>query len=101
MANRISDALTAQMLPRGSSVLFDASSTLDPGLKDTHTVWLEALAAGAVTIDEYRLKVLQLGPLADDTAAVDELLEPNTAGASPADQPSAAVVTLRPTGVVT
>jgi HK97 family phage portal protein len=100
-AKRISDALTAQMLPRGSSVRFDPRESLEPGLKDLHTVWFEALQQGAVTQDEYRRAVLQLGPQSEGTEAIDELLEPNTAGASPSDQPSAAVVTLRPTGVVT
>lgn len=100
-AKRISDALTAQMLPRGSSVRFDARESLEPGLKDLHSVWFEALQQGAVTDDEYRRAVLQLAPMSEGEAAIDELLEPNTAGASPADQPSAEVVTLRPTGVVT
>jgi HK97 family phage portal protein len=100
-AKKISDALTAQMLPRGSSVRFDARESLEPGLSELHKVWFEALGSNAVTSDEYRRAVLGLGPLGDE-GAVDELLEPSTAGASPADdRVPATVVTLRPTGVVT
>lgn len=100
-AQRISDALTAQMLPRGSSVQFDAREVLAPGLKDMHTIWKEALQEEVVTPDEYRRAVLQLGPMGD-RAAIDELLQPNVADASPADQPdSSSVIALRPSQAVT
>lgn len=99
-AKRISDALTAQMLPRGSSVTFDAREVLAPSLAELNDIWLSALAAGAVTPDEYRRAVLQIGPL-DEDGAIDELLQPASAGASPADQAIAAdVVALRPNTMV-
>ena len=98
-AIRISDALSSQMLPRGSSVHFDARETLTPGLVDLHKIWSEALTAGAVSVDEYRRAVLQLGPLGE-AGAIEELLQPMSAGASPADQPNSSVVALRPTGVI-
>lgn len=101
MAGRISRALTARMLPRGSSVRFDAREVLEPSLLQLHQIWKEALDAGVVTPDEYRRAVLQLGPMGDESA-IDELLEPSTAGASPADEvPTASVVSLRPAGVIT
>ena len=98
-AGRLSDAFTAQMLPRGSSVHFDARESLEPGLKDLHTIWLEALAAGAVTEDEYWRAVLQIGPKGDE-GAMDEILQPSVADATPADQPTSEVIALRPTQAV-
>lgn len=98
-AKRLSDAMSSQMLPRGSSVHFDARESLIPGLKDLHTIWLDAYKETVVSADEYRRAVLQLGPLGDQ-AAIDELLQPASAGASPSDQPSSSVVALRPAGVV-
>lgn len=95
-AKRVSDALSAQMLPRGSSVHFDARDVLAPSLPDLHKIWSEALTAEAVTVDEYRQAVLQIGPQAAGASAIDELLQPASAGASPADQPSSEVVALRP-----
>ena len=91
----VSNALSAQMLPRGSSVFFDSRDVLAPTLPELHKVWNEALAAGAVTADEYRRAVLALEPLGTANA-VDELLQPTAAGASPADQPSPDVIALRP-----
>jgi HK97 family phage portal protein len=91
----VSNALSAQMLPRGSSVYFDSREVLAPSLADLHKVWKEALDAQAVTPDEYRRAVLGLEPLGTANA-VDELLQPSAAGATPADQPSPDVITLRP-----
>jgi HK97 family phage portal protein len=93
---RVSDALSAQMLPRGSSVHFDARDVLAPALPDLHKVWSEAMANGAVTADEYRQAVLQLGPMLEGTAAIDELLQPPTTDASPADQSAAELAVIRP-----
>lgn len=95
VGTRISDALSSQMLPRGSSVMFDARDVLSPTLPELHKIWSEALTAGAVTVDEYRQAVLQIGPLGT-VDAVEELLKPASAGASPADNPSPDVITLRP-----
>ncbi len=92
---RITDALSSQMLPRGSSVHFDSREVLAPSLPELHKVWLEALTEGAVTPDEYRQAVHNLAPLGTANA-VDEILQPPSAGASPADQPTADVVALRP-----
>ena len=68
---------------------------VEVSLTDLHHVWSEALAAGAVTPDEYRRAVLGLEPLGTANA-VDELLQPSAAGATPADQPTPDVITLRP-----
>ncbi len=97
-AERVSDALTAQMLPRGSSVHFDARETLAPTRAEQHKMWLEALAAGAVTPDEYRQAVFNLPPLGTEDA-IDELLQPAVADATPAGVP-AAVIAIRPTQAV-
>lgn len=95
-AKRLSDAMSAQMLPRGSSVHFDAHDVLAPALPELHKVWSEAADKGLVTPDEYRRAVLNLEPLGTANA-VDELLQPNSAGASPADQiPTPDVIALRP-----
>ncbi len=97
---QITDALSAQMLPRGSSVHFDSRDVLAPTLPELHKIWNEALTNKSVTVDEYRQAVLQLGPLGE-VGAVDELLQPPSAGASPADQPTADVVALRPNALTT
>ena len=98
-AEQLSDALSAQMLPRGASVTFDARAILAPAQADIHKNAIEALAAGAITVDEYRRIVWQLDSIADPSALGD-LTEPGSAGASPADQPSQTVIELRPTQAV-
>lgn len=95
-AGRIQRALSAQMLPRGSWVEYDARAALAPTFAGQVTAWLSLVAGGVVTKDEMRAAVLHLPPLAEGEA-LEELSEPPTAAASPADQPPGATVAeLRP-----
>jgi HK97 family phage portal protein len=95
-AGRIQRALSAQMLPRGSWVEYDARAILAPTFTAQVNAWLALKEAGVVTVDEVRAAILHLPPLAQGEALA-ELEEPPTAAASPADQPPNATVTeLRP-----
>jgi HK97 family phage portal protein len=96
LAGRIQRALSANMLPRGSWVEFDAGKVLAPSFQDDVTAKLALLKEGVMTVDEVRADVLHLPPLAEGEALA-ELTEPPTAAASPAQQPSAVVQELRPT----
>lgn len=95
-AGRIQRALSAQMLPRGSWVEYDARAILAPTFKDQVSSWLALVEQGVVTKDEMRAAILHLPPLAQGEA-IAELEEPPSAAASPADQPPSAVIQeLRP-----
>lgn len=96
-AFRISGALSSQMLAAGARVEFDAHKFLAPTFADLVTSWLAMLAAGAITVEEFRAAVLSLGPISPE--ALGALETPASAGASPSQQP-AEVVTLRPTQAV-
>jgi HK97 family phage portal protein len=99
-AGRIQRALSAQMLPRGSWVEYDARAALAPTFAGQVQAWTDLLTNGVVTIDEVRAAILHLPPLAQGEA-LDELEEPPSASASPADSlPSAVVQELRPGGVI-
>jgi len=80
-ALRISRALSANMLPRGSYVEFDSYETLKPALPELVTAWDTMLKEGVVTVDEYRAAVLGLEPLTDQAGDL-EAFEPAVAGAS-------------------
>jgi HK97 family phage portal protein len=100
-AGRIQRALSANMLPRGSWVEYDARAVLAPAFPDQVSSWVALEKEGIVTKDEVRAAILHLPPMTQGEA-IEELHEPTTAAASPADQtetPEAeAVVTeLRPT----
>jgi HK97 family phage portal protein len=95
---RVQRALSANMLPRGSWVELDARATLAPSFPDLVDAWIKLSAEGIVTIDEVRAAVLNLPPQSEGEALAD-ILTPPTASASPAQQQSASVVALRPTGV--
>jgi HK97 family phage portal protein len=100
-AGRLQRALSANMLPRGSWVECDARAVLAPTFQGQVTAWLELLKGGVVTEDEVRAAVLHLPPI-EQGEALDELTEPPTASASPADTgPSATVQDLRPSMMVT
>jgi HK97 family phage portal protein len=96
-AGRIQRALSANMLPRGSWVEFDARAALAPTFQGLVTAWLDLLKGGVVTADEVRAAVLHLPPMTEGEALAD-LTEPPTAAASPnADTPETAIVQeLRP-----
>jgi HK97 family phage portal protein len=99
IASRIQRALSANMLPSGSWVEFDARAILAPTFADQVTTWLAMVAAGVVTSDEMREAILHLPPLAQGEA-LDELSEPPSAAASPSDDVAGAVVQeLRPASV--
>jgi HK97 family phage portal protein len=95
---RVQRALSANMLPRGSWVELDAKATLAPSFPELVDAWVALKDAGVVTIDEVRAAVLSLPPQTEGEALAD-ILTPPTASASPAQQQSASVVALRPTGV--
>jgi HK97 family phage portal protein len=100
-SSKISRALSANMLPRGSWVEFDARAVLAPTFPNQVTAWLELQKEGVVTADEVRAAVLHLPPLAQGES-ITELTEPPIADASPADQqPTATVQELRPSMTVT
>jgi len=94
MGSTLTQALSAQMLPRGSYVEFDARDTLAPTFADLVSAWVQLVDAGIVTIEELRAAVLRLPPL-EQQEALKALTTPPSAGASPADQP-ANLLELRP-----
>lgn len=75
---RLSQALSAQMLPNGSWVEFDARDVLAPTFTDLVTAWDKMLAANVVSIDEYRAAVLRL-PSRASGDAIGELTQPSVA----------------------
>jgi HK97 family phage portal protein len=97
MAANIATALSSNMLPRDSSVEFDARQTLAPTWKELADSLAMLVEKGILTIDESRAILLGFGPADSDPIA--EILTPPSAGASPAQQPSS-VVPLRPTQAV-
>lgn len=93
-SGRIQRALSANMLPRGSWVEFDARAALAPTFQNQVTSWLALKEGGIVSGDEVRAALLHLPPLAAGEA-LDELTEPPTAAASLSDG-DAVVQELRP-----
>jgi hypothetical protein len=69
---------------------------LAPSSQDQVTTWLAMVKEGVVTPNEMRASVLRLPPL-EQGEALDELVEPPTAAASPSDEMASPVVQeLRP-----
>jgi HK97 family phage portal protein len=100
VAGRVQRALSQNMLPRGSWVEFDARAVLAPTFQGQVATWTQLVKEGIVTRNEMRAAILHLPPL-EQGEALDELTEPPTAAASPADDgPTAVVQELRPTAVV-
>lgn len=96
-AHRIQRALSANMLPRGSWVEFDARAVLAPTFQVQVDAWIALEKEGIVSKDEARAALLQLPPL-EQGPALEELTEPPTAAAGPVDAGElAAVQELRPT----
>jgi HK97 family phage portal protein len=101
LAGRIQRALSANMLPAGSWVEFDARAVLAPTFADQVTAWTSLVNGGIVSVNEMRAAILHLPPVENGDALV-QLTEPPTASASPMDDtPSAEVQELRPSMVVT
>jgi HK97 family phage portal protein len=80
-ANRISMALTANMLPRGQWVEFDARDVLAPDFGELVLAWEKILAFGGGSIGEFRADVLRQPPQSDEEAIADTLT-PAAAGAN-------------------
>jgi HK97 family phage portal protein len=91
----LSMALSAQMLPRGSYVEFDARETLAPTFADLVTAYATLAKEGLVSAEEVRAAVLRLPPQ-EQQSALEALTTPPSAGATP-ERPSSTVVALRPT----
>ncbi len=95
-ANRVANALTANMLPRGSWVEFDARDILAPDFKELVDAWKVIVAdLQAATVEEFRASVLRLPPQPLDQSIQDQLVPPvaATSGNTGGDQ---TVVPLRP-----
>jgi HK97 family phage portal protein len=94
-AGRISAALTANMLPRGSWVEFDARDILAPDFAELVAAWEKIVTFGGATVDEFRASVLRLPPQPLDQSIEDQLVPPvaATSGDTGGDQ---TVVPLRP-----
>jgi HK97 family phage portal protein len=76
------DTALSSWLPAGSWVTFDPQAMLRPDPVQLSTMWLAALNAGAVSVDEYRDVVLGLPPMGEtDTATAAAALEPPAAQA--------------------
>ncbi len=88
MASTIASALSAQMLPKGSAVQFDATETIEPNVTDQTESWNQMLDRGVVTVNEFRAAVLGL-PALEQGDAIEELTQPAVAAASPADAAAA------------
>jgi HK97 family phage portal protein len=94
MAGTIAAALTANMLPRGASVSFDATETIEPNVVDNVAAWSSMLASGVVTVNEFRAAVLGLPPLAEGDA-IKELTQPPVSDVSPNSGVSTPVTDLK------
>lgn len=92
-AKRISNALSANMLARGSYVEFDAREFLAPTFQDLVAAWVTLGEKGFVTADELRATILHMAP----NDQLSELQTPPSAGASPVQQLPAGVTEIRPT----
>lgn len=93
-ATAVSQALSAQMLPAGNYVEFDAKETMAPAMDELVLAVSKLVEQGIVTLEEARA-ILRL-PVGEQQAALADLMTPPSAGASPAQQPAATVVSLRP-----
>lgn len=80
-SGRMQRALSANMLPRGSWVEFDARAALAPTFQNQVTSWLALQKEGVVTANEVRAALLHLPPIEAGEALID-LTEPPTAAAS-------------------
>lgn len=94
-ATALSQALSGRMLPAGSHVEFDARETMAPTAEQQTQVVASLIAAGVITPQEGRA-ILGL-PIESEPEALADLMTPPSAGASPAQQSSSTVVSLRPT----
>lgn len=99
IAGFVSKALTAQMLPRGSWVEFDARDVLAPDFKELVESWEKIIAFGGASVAEFRASVLRLPPQPEDESIQDQLVPP--VAATSGQTGDAAVLPLRPAQEVT
>lgn len=93
-ATAFSQAMSSQMLPKGNWVEFDAKETMAPAMEELVAAVTTLVTQGVVTIEEARA-ILRL-PVEQQAEALADLQTPPSAGASPAQQQAATVVSLRP-----
>ena len=93
-ATAFSQAMSAQMLPAGNWVDFDAKETMAPAMDELVLAVSKLVEQGIITNEEARA-ILRL-PVEDQPAALVDLMTPPSAGASPAQAQAATVVSLRP-----
>lgn len=93
-ATAVSQALSAQLLPAGSYVEFDAKETMAPTTEQLIPAVVTLVEKRVISNEEARA-LLRL-PIEEAGLALADLMTPPSAGASPAQQPAATVVSLRP-----
>ena len=93
-ATAMSQAMSSQMLPAGKYVEFDAKETMGPAMDELVASVTALVEAGTITNEEARA-ILRL-PVEAEPDALADLMTPPSAGASPAQQQAATVVSLRP-----
>jgi len=95
-AGRLTAALTANMLPRGSWVECDARDILAPDFAELVASWKVIVTdMGAASVDEFRASVLRLPPQSEQESLDDMLVPPVAATSS--DGGDSTVTPLRPT----
>ena len=81
-ATRFTQALSANMLPRGQWVEVDARDALAPGFyRGRSQSWEKIITFGGASIDEFRAAVLRLPPQ-PPSESVDDLLVPSVASST-------------------
>jgi HK97 family phage portal protein len=93
-ATALSQAFSSQMLPAGSYVEFDAKETMAPPYEEMVQSVAELVEKGVISAEEARA-ILRLPP-GQGPEDLADLMTPPSAGASPAQQSSSTVVSLRP-----
>jgi HK97 family phage portal protein len=93
---RVSQSLSANMLPRGSWVEFDESRLLAPAWGDLVESWEKIIGFGGASAAEFRASVLRLPPQSEQESIQDELVPP-VAATSGQTGDNSVVVPLRPT----
>jgi len=93
-ATALSMAFSSQMLPAGNYVEFDAKETMAPAMEEL-VLAVSKLVEQEIISNEEARAILRL-PVEQQPDALADLMTPPSAGASPAQQQAATVVSLRP-----
>lgn len=93
-ATAFSMAMSSQLLPAGNYVEFDAKETMAPAMEELVLAVSKLVEQSIVSLEEARA-ILRL-PVEQAPDALADLMTPPSAGASPAQQQAATVVSLRP-----